>query len=206
MTIDDLTGEQDPDLWFRDANCLVHLYAKGQSRRGPSFKVPFSTLLDSECLPLIVRFLPADGPRSRPRSPRELKRWGRLDLTRSVELYIAPSALANREQTFQYHLATRNFFAWAFGKPLVGTHLGQAMISLLNSMHEFRSDLGQNVTDMLAYLEQQGYLDITGHPSLALAVLHFAEHFQLRELYVRAFAHCVGMSERLHFSTEYQVS
>jgi hypothetical protein len=40
-------------------------------------------------------------------------------------------------------------------------------------------------------------------PNHALAVLHFAENFQMRELYIRSFAHCVGMSEQLFTCPDY---
>jgi hypothetical protein len=195
---------QDPELWFRDGNCLVHLYGKGHSKRGPSFKVPFSALVDAQCFPLIARFLSTDG--SRPRTPREMRRLERTEPSKTIELYIAPGALANKEQTLKYHLATRNLFAWVFGQPLVGLHLGQAVIGLLNSMHEFRSGLGDNVSDLMEYLDQAGYLNLTGSPDHALAMAYFADHFQMRELYVRAMSHCVGMNERLHSSSEYLVS
>lgn len=166
--------------------------------------MPFSALVDAHCFPLIARFLSTDG--ARPRSPREIKRLERLDPSQTIDLYIAPPAMSNKEQTLQYHLATRNLFAWVFQQPLVGLHLGQALIGLLNSMHEFRSGLGDNVSDMMEYLEEAGYLNVTGSTDHALALAHFAEHFQMRELYVRAMAHCVGMNERIHLSSEYLVS
>jgi hypothetical protein len=152
---------------------------------------------------MIARFLSTDG--HRPRTPREIKRLNRSDTTETIDLYIAPEAMATKEQTLQYHLATRNMFAWVFGLPLVGIHLGQALIGLLNSMHEFRSGLGDNLADMMEYIENVGYLDLTGNPSHSLAIAYFAEHFQMRDLYVRALTHCVGMNERLQFSSEYLV-
>ena len=199
-----LTWLQDPELWFHDGNCLVHLYEKGHSRRGPSFKVPFAALVEAQCFPMIARFLSTDG--HRPRTPHEIKRLNRIDSTNTIELYIAPEPLASKDQTLQYHLATRNMFAWVFGLPLVGIHLGQALVGLLNSMHEFRSGLGDNVLDMMDYIGKAGYLDLTGSPDHSLALVHFAEHFEMRDLYVRALTHCAGMNERLHFSSEYLVS
>ncbi|KAG7152650.1 hypothetical protein HYQ46_011329 [Verticillium longisporum] len=55
---------RDPELWFRGGNCFVHLYGKGQSRRGPAFKVPFGGLLSAKCHPLIQRFIARDMPES----------------------------------------------------------------------------------------------------------------------------------------------
>ena len=88
---------------------------------------------------------------------------------------------------------------------MVGHTLGDALVGLLHSMHEFRSGVEDNVRDMMGYLDEEGYLDMANQPNHALAMLHLAELFQMKELYSRAFAHSVGMSDRLFSSTEYQV-
>jgi len=64
---------------------------------------------------------------------------------RRHELYIPAPRSIERGQAFHYHSATRNFFAWVFGRPLVGSHLGGALVGLLNSMNEFRSAGENNV-------------------------------------------------------------
>jgi hypothetical protein len=194
--------QQDPELWFRNGNCLVHLYEKGQSRRGPSFKLPFKDLLDSKCFPLIERFYAWAGPG--PRSVSDFDRWSQLNPRHTVELYIPPPPAADKNQTFAYHIATRNFFAWVFRRSMVGSHLGEALVGLLHSMHEFRYHMGDNMDDILDFMDEEGYLDIANQPNHALAVLHFAESFQMKDLYTRAFAHCVGMSDRLFASPEYE--
>jgi hypothetical protein len=88
---------------------------------------------------------------------------------------------------------------------MVGDHLGHALVGLMNNMHEFRSADADNFDDLMNYLDEEGYLDIRGQPNHALAMLHFAEVFQMRDIYIDAFAHCVGMSDRLFLSSEYQV-
>lgn len=113
--------------------------------------------------------------------------------------------MADKTQAFHYHLATRNFFAWIFRRSMVGEHLGSSLVCLLHSMHEFRSGRDENVEDLMDYLDEEGYLDLADQPEHALAMLHLAEFFHLKDLYIRAFAHCVGMSDRLFLSTEYQV-
>ncbi|KAK7697121.1 hypothetical protein SLS64_013865 [Diaporthe eres] len=60
-----------------------------------------------------------------------------------------------------------------------------------------------NKRDLLSYLDEEGYLDTRHQPNHALAILHVAENFELRDLYIDAFAHCVGMSEQLYKSPEY---
>ncbi|KAG8665502.1 hypothetical protein FPOAC2_10578 [Fusarium poae] len=187
---------RDPELWFRNGNCMVHLHAKGHSRRGPSFKVPFSALLDAQCYPLIEKFLSWEDDQKKP-SFRELMRWSRENPTQKMDLYIPPPPSTDKTQALNYHLATRNFFAWIFRRSMVGTSLGSAAVGLLHSMHEFRCGVEDNVTDMMDYFDEEGYLDMANQPNHALAMLQLAEFFQMRELYIRAFSHCVGMSEYL---------
>lgn len=121
------------------------------------------------------------------------------------ELYVPAPEHVDREDTFLWHVATRNFFAWVSNKPLVGATLGQALIGLLQNMHLFRSERADNVHDILAYAERLGYLDFRHCPDYALAFLNFAEHYRLRDLWLDAFAHCVGMNDRLCLSPEFGV-
>ncbi|KAF9781456.1 hypothetical protein IL306_013452 [Fusarium sp. DS 682] len=193
---------RDPELWFRNGNCMVHLHAKGHSQRGPSFKVPFSALLEAQCYPLIQRFLVWEGVQQP--NLGELMRWSQRNPTRKIELYIPPPPTTDKTQAFNYHLATRNFFAWVFRRSMVGYSLGGALIGLLHSMHEFRSGVDDNVSDMMAYFDEEGYLDMANQPNHALAILQLAECFQMKELYIRAFAHCVGMSEYLFENAGFQ--
>lgn len=86
---------------------------------------------------------------------------------------------------------------------MVGSHLGEALVGLLHSMHEFRHYTEDNVKDILAYMDEEGYLDVANQPTYALAVLHLAESFQMKDLYISAFAHCVGMGDELFSSPEY---
>ncbi|PNY25637.1 Uncharacterized protein TCAP_04430 [Tolypocladium capitatum] len=191
---------RDPDLWMHDGNCFVYLHGKGRSKRGPSFKLPFPALLAAKCFPFIQRFLVTDG--YRPGTADEIGCWYRVNPRRTVELYVPPPT-ADRARARLHHLATRNFLAWVVRRSIVGEHLGNAMVALLHSMHEFRTGVEDNVGDLLNYLEEEGYLLLAGQPSHAMALLFLAESFQLSQLYIRAFAHCVGMSERLCSSTEY---
>ncbi|KAG6364161.1 hypothetical protein INS49_005759 [Diaporthe citri] len=86
---------------------------------------------------------------------------------------------------------------------MVGNHLGNALVALQGSMQEFRDAGVDNKRDLLSYLDEEGYLDTRHQPNHALAILHVAENFELRDLYIDAFAHCVGMSEQLYRSPEY---
>ena len=121
------------------------------------------------------------------------------------ELYIPAPSTLSREEAFQYHITTRNFFAWLYERPLVGERLGQALISLLERMDHYRPDQEQNLTEVLAYIDDQGYSDFRHCSDHALAVLQFAEKHQLRALWTDAFVHCTGMNDDLDASVEFEV-
>ncbi|KAJ4358500.1 uncharacterized protein N0V89_003084 [Didymosphaeria variabile] len=122
---------------------------------------------------------------------------------RLVELYIPAPEDTTREASFRWHIATRNFFAFVLGKPLVGDHLGQAMIDLQERMRLFRPGRVDNHQDFLNYVDAQGYRNFVDFPDYALAMLYYAEHYKLRDAWIDAFAHCVGMNEKLVLSPEF---
>jgi hypothetical protein len=128
-----------------------------------------------------------------------------LSKSNTVELYIPAPEDATRQASFQWHVTTRNFFAFVFGRPLVGTHLGDALVELRERMDLFRSGQIDNQQDFLAYAEEQGYRDYVDCPDYALAMLFYSEHNKLRDVWIDAFVHCVGMNERLTMSQEFEV-
>ncbi|KAJ4374006.1 hypothetical protein N0V83_002745 [Neocucurbitaria cava] len=56
------------------------------------------------------------------------------------------------------------------------------------------------------YAENQGYRDLLECTDYALANLYYGERYKLREVWIDAFAHCVGMNDSLTLSPEYAVS
>lgn len=80
------------------------------------------------------------------------------------------------------------------------------MVDLQERMRLFRSERVDNQQDFLKYADAQGYRDFVDFPDYALAVLFYAEHFKLRDAWIDAFAHCVGMNEKLILSPEFSVS
>jgi hypothetical protein len=96
-------------------------------------------------------------------------------------------------------------FAWIFKKSLVGSQLGTSLVQLLNSMNEFRSEGTDSIADIVEFIGDAGYAEMRNLPDHALAILHFAEHFHFRDLYIDSFAHCVGMNEILLESPEFEV-
>ncbi|EPE10809.1 hypothetical protein F503_05904 [Ophiostoma piceae UAMH 11346] len=212
---------RDPELWFRNGNCFVHLYARGQSRRGPAFKLPFSTLLAAQCHPMVECFIARDMPtlsnvsdmhdntmlQPMPTPPplATLDYWSRAHLLGRVDLYIPPPLEADKDQVYSYYLAIRNLFAWIFRRPVVGEHLGSALAGLFSAMREFRQANVDNAQDLMCYLEDEGYLVVSGQPEYALALLHLSETMHMRDLYITSFAHCVGMYNELFMGTEHQL-
>jgi len=122
-----------------------------------------------------------------------------------VELYIPAPEHTTREESFQWHIATRNFFAFVLGKPLVGLQMGQAFVDLYERMKLFRSERVNNHQDFLDYAANQGYRDLVECTDYALASLFYAERYKLREVWIDAFAHCVGMGDSITLSPEYTV-
>lgn len=202
---------EDPELWFSDGDCLVHFYERGLSQRGASLRVSLSDIESSNCAPLLQRYYSETVPESASTSPDSettLDAHDYFGTQRSRtrhELYIPAPPRLSREEAFRYHLTTRNFFAWMFDKPLVGDRLGLALISLLERVNEYRPNPEDNLDDVLAYIDHQGYTDFRDCPDHSLAVLQFAEAFQYRELWIDAFVHCTGMNDRLDISAEFEV-
>jgi hypothetical protein len=121
-----------------------------------------------------------------------------------VELYIPAPDYASREEAFNWHITTRNFFAYILGQPLVGRHMGQTYVDLYERLQLFRSDVN-NHQDFLAYAENQGYRDLVECTDYALASLYYAEKYKLRDVWIDAFTHCVGMGDSIALSPEYMV-
>ncbi|KAI0862719.1 hypothetical protein F4860DRAFT_109641 [Xylaria cubensis] len=198
---------RDPDLWLRDGDCYVHLYDRGQSRRGPAFKVPYSALLEAKFQPLIDKF----APRAR-FEPTQMNVYDCSEAARGsegstgarFELFIPAPVELDKRHSYNYHLATRNLFAFIFRRSMVGECLGITLITLMHSLQQFRTPDANNVQDLMDYMDGEGYLDLNGQPTYASALLLLGEAFQLRNLYIDAFAHCCGMSDQLYLSSEYQ--
>ncbi|KAA6415334.1 MAG: hypothetical protein FRX48_00049 [Lasallia pustulata] len=199
---------RDPELWYPSGDCLVHLYERGQSRRGPSFRLSMADIESSNCRPLLeqcrTRPVPDSPSYSASSSSSDGGYYTNPSPDRKYELYIPAPSHLSREDAFNYHVTTRNFFAWCFEKPLVGSQLGEALITLLDRMNEFRPDEEENQDDLLAYIDGQGYADFRECPDHSLAVLRFAEKCEFRELWIDAFVHCAGMNDRLVSSAEFE--
>lgn len=124
------------------------------------------------------------------------------------ELYIPAPSTSDLAAVFDHHSTTRNFFAWLYNLPLAGRALGVSLVDLKNRIDYYRPgnpDLSS--AEVVAFAESQRYLDFRECLDHALAALLLAEHLQSEDLWIDAFAHCVGMSHRgITKSLEYPVS
>ena len=140
------------------------------------------------------------------RESRRMQSFNNLNRGSSlVELYIPAPEHASREESFDWHITTRNFFAFVLGIPLVGRQMGQTFVDLHERMILFRSGQVNNHQDFLEYAENQGYRDLVECTDYALACLYYAERYKLKEVWIDAFAHCVGMSDSIALSPEHAV-
>ncbi|KAF1966950.1 hypothetical protein BU23DRAFT_307646 [Bimuria novae-zelandiae CBS 107.79] len=198
---------RDPELWYEHGDCLVHLYAVGQSRRGPSFCVPFHVLKQSNCGSMFslcfAQTTTFTTTTTKTASRRSNNTGTQSSVSKKVELFVPAPEDTTRDASFRWHITTRNFFAFIFGKPLVGTNLGQAMVDLQERMRLFRSGRVDNQQDFLSYADVQGYRDFANFPDYSLAMLYYAEHYKLRDIWIDAFAHCVGMNGKFVSSPEF---
>jgi len=198
-----LTSFQDSELWRNDADCLVHLYGKGKSRRGPAFRVPSKIIRETRCERLfsdsyVKRYSSFSDALSDSGYSSAASSEG------SREIFIPAPDDSVRTDAFHWHITTRNLFAWMMNRPIVGASLGTAFVDLLERMLLLRPATTDNVEDCLLYAEGMGYLDFAHSPDYALAFLRFAEQFQLRDLWIDAFCHCVGMNDSLSLSAEFE--
>ncbi|KAJ4158401.1 uncharacterized protein LMH87_008928 [Akanthomyces muscarius] len=192
---------REPKLWTAKGDCLVYLYGKGHCNAGASFRIDFSALVRKRCYAFVKKYVDWQGLEFA--LPKTDDDWDRFYPKRMVSLYVPAAPGSTRSEISQQHLSIRNFLAWVTGLPLVGTHLGGEILALFRNMVLYRPFDTDSTTDLLAYLECAGYLDIVAQQNHALAVLYVAESLRQRDLYTRAFVHCVGLGERLYQSTEY---
>ncbi|KAI9815864.1 MAG: hypothetical protein M1826_001928 [Phylliscum demangeonii] len=199
---------RDPDLWYADGDCLVYLHSHGGSQRGPSFRLLYDIIRASNSVALLNRYSTQtylEEPWYADRSPDGDESHDGPTAPVYHEIYIPAPAHATRAEAFEYHMDTRNFFAWMFCKPIVGRDLGTSLVSLWQRLALFRSADDGNGRDLMDYVEEQGYADFRECPDHALGVLFLAEELHMQDLWTDAFVHCVGMNARLVSSTGFEI-
>lgn len=121
------------------------------------------------------------------------------------DLYIPTPDHISKAAALNWHITTRNFFAFLMDKPLVGSCLSEALLDLQERLDLIRPNDPNNHNDLMGYFERCGYLEFSQCPDYSLAFLHFAERSELYDLWVDAFVHSVGMNEMLTLSQEFTV-
>lgn len=177
------------------------------SKRGPSFCIPYPAVRAGGCdISLLADAHISSSGRSSPTNSSDGSSAGgsSVDAAKGIELFLGAPSL-ERDQKMHWHITTRNFFAWLFGKPLVGEDLGLTIERLLERLRKYRGDAIDNVQGVLDYAQKIGYLSFVDRPDHALAMLSFAESHHIQTLYVDAFAHCVGMKDKLATCSGYKV-
>ncbi|QDS72392.1 hypothetical protein FKW77_008645 [Venturia effusa] len=190
---------KDAELFHERGNCIVHLYAKGHSQRGPSIRIPLDIIYNAKLESLFGTFL----AQVQPTGVRLLAGTPKPSRTILCDLYIPAPGHITRASALNWHLATRNFFAFLMDKPLVGSCLSQALIGLQERLDLVRPNDPDNHNDLMSYFERRGYLEFSHCPDYALAFLHYAERKEQYDLWVDAFVHSVGMNEMLILSPEF---
>lgn len=122
------------------------------------------------------------------------------------ELYLPAPESSTGDQAFEYHITTRNMFAFMFDKPLVGSDLGIAMINLTQRIGIIEGRSSDNEQALIQYLDGQGYSICSNNPAQSLAMVYIAEQYQNPSLWADAFTHCVGMAGVLTSCPEVEVS
>ena len=156
---------RDPELWHPQGNCLIYLFERGASRRGPSFRIPYDFLLYSSCRPLIDHSMTAGLQTSlyHPGSTTPPSYDNLSDTLSHESSYCsihldAPSDMS-RVERYNYHITTRNFFAWLVGAPLVGTDPVSALLDLKIRMDVWRDPGADNFGALYQYVQEQSYGD-----------------------------------------------
>jgi hypothetical protein len=155
---------RDPELYLPIGNCLVFLYAAGSSQRGPSFRIPYDLLLYSGCRPLIDRCLMSASTSEYHPASSTPPSYDTVDYPMSSEdncsfLYLPSPTGLSRDESYVYHLTSRNFFAWLLGVPLVGTDPVSALLDLKIRMDKWRDPGSGNFGALFDYVKEQGYGD-----------------------------------------------
>ncbi|KIW83507.1 hypothetical protein Z517_02752 [Fonsecaea pedrosoi CBS 271.37] len=204
VTTDWVNLFHEPELCWPTGDCLVYLREQGQSSRGPAFRVHTAFLKVRGFESLVDRCVMRNSIHAAVQCV--LPNCAGCDPQESLhELYIPAPHGASLEDIFNHHITTRNFFAWLYNRPLAGRTLGSALAALKKRVDVYRpDDSSQNKVEVLSFAENQRYLDFRECVDHALAALSLAEALQVEDLWVDAFAHCVGMSHRgLRSSIEY---
>ncbi|WPH01146.1 Hypothetical protein R9X50_00398100 [Acrodontium crateriforme] len=188
---------QDMELWLEEGDCLVHLYSHNKSHRESRLRLTYA---DVEALQ--STFLLETCRHQRPGHAIITDESEDVPDNIEYELYVPAPVGLSGEDEYRFHLITRNCMAFASSRPLVGYKLGDAIMDVWDRLQEWHCEA--ELKDMvMSYCAELDYSTFAEHPDRALACLKLAEHARMKDLWIEAFTHCVGMQERLQFNHEY---
>ncbi|RMZ85041.1 hypothetical protein DV738_g5, partial [Chaetothyriales sp. CBS 135597] len=206
VTTDWLNVFNEPELQWPGGDVLVYLREPGQSSRGPALRVHSDKVRAKGFGVLLKRCVSLPSPPTL--SSCIINNCSGCQAhPPAKELYIPAPQGSDLDATFDHHITTRNFFAWIYDLPLAGRSLGWSLRQLKMRMDTYRPRSQEhNLKSVLAFAETQRYLDFRECIDHALAALGFAEAFEIEDLWIDAFTHCVGLAHRgLRDSLEYEL-
>lgn len=160
--------ELDPELFVHDGNCSVYISREKLDGSRPSFRVPFSVLVSANCLTLIQEAAIVLPEPSAQQSTSDTNPSAGGSLIRGPHYSLcleAPDFYSNAE-VLQYHITTRNLFAWVMGKPVVGISPATALSALKIRLDAWRPSSEDNFVALSVYATDQGYCDDGGLQNL----------------------------------------
>ncbi|QIW96637.1 hypothetical protein AMS68_002155 [Peltaster fructicola] len=202
---DKLPFEQarDTSLWNDSGDCFIYLDADIAA-----YRLPLTTLHENHATVLLKTCRPT----GRTQSPKscdssdsgyESSHLNRLSLG-PCEIHISVPVGLSAKAASLYHITTRNYFAYLTKEPLVGTSLGLALRDVWQRIQRWHGDEA-DVELFLEYCTALEYTTLTGSPHNATALLAFAESARLRTVWINAFAHCVGMHDRISKDSDFDI-
>lgn len=191
---------RDSDLFMANGNCLVYLCSKEAPVRNAVFRIPLANIHDKHFSD-IFHIYESHLASMRPQHHADLTTTAGL-----CELFIPAPEILDGQDPSIWHVTMRNFFAFLCDRPVVGASLTRTLLDLHRRITRIRPNSPDNNRDFFVYLNKMGYLDFNFCPDYALASLQIAEQFEVSDLWVDAFTHCVGMSNILVMSSEYETA
>ncbi|RVD90334.1 uncharacterized protein DFL_001306 [Arthrobotrys flagrans] len=194
------------ELWDDKGDTLVYLCPKNMTTpRGPSFLVDSMTLQSTSDY-WVAAFSPI---------------WqGGFEIDKSTyptakfALFFAADRPDGRnEETdpltlFRHYVTMRNVFACIFDSFCVGIIeedsplLSDLVDRMLMYFDGSEDSLGEKLSE---FIKKSGLWDVSNDPIKAVDLLHLAATYEMRELYLEAFAHSVGMWPQVLASKAHEV-
>ncbi|EPS35373.1 hypothetical protein H072_11255 [Dactylellina haptotyla CBS 200.50] len=199
-------GRPVRELWNPDGDTLIYLCAKNSATpHGPSFFVD-SLILQSTSDYWVVAFSPVwQGGFDIPKSKFPTAKYA---------LFFAPDRPDGKnEETdaltlLRHYITMRNVFACMFDSFCVGLIeddsplLSDLVDRMLMYFDGAEDSLGQKLSE---FIIKSGLWDVSNDAIKAIDLLHLAATYQMKDLYLEAFVHSVGMWPQIQAAKAHEV-